>query len=222
MSERSPEHFVIGKTVLGRPIECLHFVPPSYARKKPKALLFGAIHGDEPLGVFCLTELATELLAMPPGRETWIIPALNLDGLAGGSKNNANDVDLNRNFGSANFSTEYKPGYFPGKVAEDQPEACALSKLIDETGVTRLIAVHSPFRTVNWDGTGQALAEGMAERNGYGASSDIGYATPGSFGSKYGVDQDCEVITLEIPLLEPVEAWQQNRTALRFALDLPE
>ncbi len=217
-----PEHFEIGKTVLGRPIECLHFAPPAYAKPKAKALLFGAIHGDEPLGIYCLARLATELLAMAPGRETWIIPALNLDGVAGGSKNNANDVDLNRSFAAHNWSPDYKAGYFPGKSAEDQPEAQALSKLIEASGATRLIALHSPFRTVNWDGSGQALAEGMGQRNGYGASSDIGYPTPGSFGSKYGVDRDFEVITLEIPMLSDEEAWRENRSALRYALDLPE
>ncbi len=217
-----PGQFEIGKTVLGRSIQCLHFSAPSYAKDKPKAILFGAIHGDEPIGVYCLGKLALELAAMPPGRETWIIPALNLDGLAGGSKNNANDVDLNRSFASANWSAEHKAGYFPGKHAESEPEAEALAKLIDETGATRLIALHSPFRTVNWDGAGQALAEEMGKRNEYGASSDIGYATPGSFGSKYGVDRQCEVITMEIPLLEDEEGWQQNRSALRFALDLPD
>lgn len=207
--------------MLGRSIECLHFSPPGYATDKPKAILFGAIHGDEPIGVYCLGKLALELAAMPPGRETWIIPALNLDGLAGGSKNNANDVDLNRSFAAKNWSPDHKPGYFPGKSAESEPEAQALSRLIDESGATRLIALHSPFRTVNWDGKGKALAEEMGRLNDYGASSDIGYPTPGSFGSKYGVDRECEVITFEIPLLEEEEAWQQNRSALRFALDLP-
>lgn len=216
-----PDHFEIGKTVLGRSIECLHFTPPDYAKPKAKAILFGAIHGDEPIGVHCLAKLAIELAAMPPGRETWIIPALNLDGLAGGSKNNANDVDLNRSFAAKNWSPEHKPGYFPGTSAESEPEAQALSRLIDESGATRLIALHSPFRTVNWDGAGKALAEEMGRLNDYGASSDIGYPTPGSFGSKYGVDRDCEVITLEIPPLDDEEAWQQNRAALRFALDLP-
>lgn len=211
----------MAKTVMGRSIQCLRFSPPSYAKDKPKAILFGAIHGDEPLGVFCLSKLALELAAMPPGRETWIIPALNLDGLAGGSKNNANDVDLNRSFAAKNWSPEHKPGYFPGKSAESEPEASALAKLIEESGATRLIALHSPFRTVNWDGSGQELAEEMGRLNGYGASSDIGYPTPGSFGSKYGVDRDFEVITMEIPMLEQEEAWQQNRAALRFALDLP-
>ena len=64
------DHFELGKTVLGRAIDCLHFVPPRYAQDKPKAILFGAIHGDEPLGVYCLGQLVTELLAMPPGRPT--------------------------------------------------------------------------------------------------------------------------------------------------------
>lgn len=216
-----PEQFEIGKTVMGRTIHCLHFAAASFAKDKPKALLFAAIHGDEPIGVYCLGKLAVELAAMPPGRETWIIPALNLDGLAGGAKNNANDVDLNRSFAAANWSSMHKAGYFPGKSAESEPEAQALAKLIDKSGATRLIALHSPFRTVNWDGTGEALAEEMGTLNKYGASADIGYATPGSFGSKYGADRQCEVITLEIPMLGDEEAWQQNRAALRFALDLP-
>jgi protein MpaA len=215
------EQFEIGKSHLGRPIVCLHFEPPSYAKPKPGAILFGAIHGDEPLGCYCLGKLAAELLATPPGRETWIVPELNPDGLAGGSKNNARDVDLNRNFAASNWVAEHKAGYNPGSTPESEPETRALSDLIETTGATRLIALHSPFRTVNWDGAGKELAEEMASRNGYGASASIGYPTPGSFGSKYGVDRGAEVITLEIPFLEDEEAWQQNRSALRFALDLP-
>lgn len=210
----------IGATVLGRPITAYHFVPPQYATPKPAAILFGAIHGDEPLGAHCLAQLALELTARPPGRDTWLIPALNLDGLAGGSKNNANDVDLNRNFAASSWTAEHKPGYFPGPAPESEPETQALVALIERTGATRLIALHSPFRTVNWDGAGEALATAMAERNGYGATADIGYPTPGSFGSKYGADLGSEVITLEIPLLEPDEAWEQNREALLYCVDL--
>lgn len=184
-------------------------------------MLFGAIHGDEPLGVYCLGKLCEQLIERPPGRDTWIIPALNIDGLAGGSKNNANDVDLNRNFQASNWTPEHKPGYFPGRIPESEPETQALVALIERVGAQRLIALHSPYRTVNWDGSGQELAEAMAELNGYGASDDIGYPTPGSFGSKYGKELGLEVITLEIPFLEEDEAWQQNRAALRYALDLP-
>jgi protein MpaA len=149
-----------------------------------------------------------------------LIPALNLDGLAGGSKNNANDVDLNRNFDAANWSAEHAAGYFPGAAPASEPETRALIDLIEQSGATRLIALHSPFRTVNWDGAGQALAEEMAARNGYGATADIGYPTPGSFGSRYGVELGLEVVTLEIPMIEPAEAWAENRDALLYSVNL--
>jgi len=211
----------IGRSVLGRPIHALAFDPASYARPRPAAILFGAIHGDEPLGVHCLIELARELVAMPPGRQTWIIPVLNPDGLAGGSKNNAHDVDLNRNFAASNWVATHKPGYSPGKAPESEPETRALVALIERVGATRLVALHSPYRTVNWDGSGQALAEEMGRLTGYGASADIGYPTPGSFGSRYGVDLGLEVITLEIPMVDPGQAWDECREALRHAVDLP-
>lgn len=211
----------IGQTVLGRAIVAVHFLPPSYARPRPPAVLFGAIHGDEPLGVYCLARLCDDLLERPPGRETWIIPALNPDGLAAGSKNNANDVDLNRNFAAADWTPTHKPGYKPGPAPESEPETRALVELIERTGCQRCVALHSPYRTVNWDGAGRALAEAMAALNGYGATGDIGYPTPGSFGSRYGKDLGLEVVTLEIPFIEEDEAWQQNRAALRHALDLP-
>jgi protein MpaA len=211
----------IGRTVMGRPIMALHLTPPAYAMERPPALLFGAIHGDEPLGVHCLVELVGEMVAQPPGRDTWIIPALNLDGLAAGTKNNANDVDLNRNFAAANWSSAHKAGYFPGAGPESEPETQALAELIARSGAERLVALHSPFRTVNWDGRGKELAEQMAAQNGYGASGDIGYPTPGSFGSRYGVDLGLEVITLEIPFMDEEQAWRENRGALRVVIDLP-
>ena len=213
---------VIGHSVLGRPIEAIRFLPPSYARPRPTAILFGAIHGDEPAGVLCLERLCAELIERPPGRETWIVLALNPDGLAAGTKNNAHDVDLNRNFAATSWVRTHKAGYDPGPTPGSEPEARAIAELIEHTGATRLIALHSPFRTVNWDGSGEALAVEMGALNGYGASADIGYPTPGSFGSRYGRDLGLEVITLELPYFEASEqAWIENRSALRLAVDLP-
>lgn len=212
----------LGQSVLGRPIEAIHFLPPSYAQPRPPAILFGAIHGDEPVTALMLERLADELVERPPGRDTWIIPCVNPDGVAAGSKNNARDVDLNRNFAAANWTAAHEPGYRPGAAAEDQPETQLLVDLIARSGAQRLIAVHATFRVVNWDGAGKALAEEMAARCGYPASGDIGYPTRGSFGSKYGVDLGLEVITLEVPYLDVDErAWTETRTALRWAVDLP-
>jgi protein MpaA len=214
---------VIGQTVLGRPIEAVQFLPPSYAKPRPPAILFGAIHGDEPVSQLMLERLADELIERPPGRETWIIPVVNVDGLLAGTRNNANDVDLNRNFASTSWGTEQRPGYHPGSAAEDQPETQALAALIDHVGAERLIAVHATYRMVNWDGRGEQLAIEMGERCGYPVERDMGYPCPGSFGTKYGVERGLEVITLESPYLVADErGWLECRSALRWSVDLPD
>ncbi len=212
----------IGTTVSGRPIEAIVFSPPSYARPRPPAVIFGAIHGDEPVTRLQAERLIEELLDRPPGRETWIIPAVNVDGLLGGSKNNARDVDLNRNFAARNWAATAPPGYGPGAAPESEPETQALAALIARTGAERLIALHATYRVMNWDGRGRELAEEMARLAGYPASGDIGYPTPGSFGSKYGHDLGLEVVTVEVPYLDADErGWTETRAALRWAVDLP-
>jgi protein MpaA len=214
---------VIGHTVLGRPIEAVHFTPPEYARPRPAALLFGAIHGDEAVTQLMLERLCDELIERPPGRDTWIVPCVNVDGVLAGTRNNANDVDLNRNFAAASWGEQRRPGYNPGRAPEDQPETQALVALIERIDAHRLIALHSTFRMVNWDGRGEALAIELSARCGYPVEPTMGYPTPGSFGCKYGIEQDREVITLEVPYLGIDEqAWHDCRTALRWCVDLPE
>jgi len=151
-------------------------------------------------------------------RAAWILPVANPDGFLARTKDNARGVDLNRNFAAASWRAEHQPGYDPGPTPESEPETRALAALIARSGATRLIALHSPFRTVNFDGPARALAERMAALNGYGASADIGYPTPGSFGSRYGRDLGLEVITLEIPAIPLEQAWTENRAALHATL----
>ncbi len=214
---------VIGHTVLGRPILAEWFDPPGYAKPRPPALLFGAIHGDEPASQLMLERLADELVERPPGRETWIVPCVNVDGILAGTRNNANDIDLNRNFASASWGTQRRPGYNPGGAAEGQPEAQALGALIDRVQPHRIVTVHATYRMVNWDGCGEQLAREMSARCGYPAEGDMGYPTPGSFGAKYGTERGLEVITLESPYLVADEAaWLETRTALRWCVDLPD
>jgi protein MpaA len=205
-----------GSSVRGRPLT--HRTWPG--RGAPPVLLFGAIHGDEPLGSACLFALADELDAEPPpARQVIIVPVANPDGLLAGHKQNAHQVDLNRNFAARSWKAEHAPGYGPGPAPESEPETQALVALIEKTGARRLISLHSPLRTVNHDGPAEALARRMAEANGYGASADIGFPTPGSFGQKYGQDLGCEVITLEIPHMPAARAWGENRRALLLTLE---
>jgi protein MpaA len=205
----TPPYEEIGRSVLGRPILARRF-----AGDRPCVLLKGAIHGDEPLGASLLVRLAAEIV----DAHAWILPVANPDGYLVDRKHNERGVDLNRNFPSANWSAEHKPGYFPGDAAASEPETQALIALIDRIRPAAIVSIHSPFRTVNYDGPARELAERMAARNGYGASADIGYPTPGSFGSCYGIDRAVPVITLEIPRITVEEAWIQNRDALLEAL----
>ena len=66
---------------------------------------------------------------------------------------------------------------------------------------------------------GQALASRMSALNGYPVTANIGYPTPGSFGSWAGIDQGIPVITLELPReLSGERAWETNRQALIASL----
>lgn len=203
---------VIGRTVLGRPIEAVHFVPPAYAKPRRPALLVGAIHGDEPASQLMLERLADELVARPPGRDTWIVPCLNGDGMLAGTRDNANGVDLN-----SNFLERRRDGAAPA----DQPETRALVELIARTGAWRLVAIHALHRRVTWTGCGEALARDMAERSGYCAEPDTD-PHPGSFAAKYGMELGREVVVLESPYLVADEAaWLETASALRWCVDLP-
>ena len=59
-------------------------------------VVVGCIHGDEPAGIAVTRVLAT--LRPPAGVDLWLIPDMNPDGVAAGTRVNADRVDLNRNF----------------------------------------------------------------------------------------------------------------------------
>jgi protein MpaA len=58
-------------------------------------LVVGCIHGNETAGI--AVARALERLS-PPDLDLWIVPDLNPDGVAAGTRQNAHGVDLNRNF----------------------------------------------------------------------------------------------------------------------------
>jgi protein MpaA len=181
------------------------------------AFIFGAIHGDEPASATLCRRFLDELAAAPPATRTLVMPVANPDGLARNHKDNARGIDLNRNFDARNWQRRHQPGYDPGLAPLSEPEAQLLATLIARFSPRVLVAVHQPFRCVNWDGAGAALAAAMAAACGYPAVASVGYPTPGSFGSRYGVDAGLPVITFELPRPMPDADWAPCLAALRCA-----
>lgn len=204
----------------GRPIEAID-ISGVRSATGVGALVFGAIHGDEPGSADLCRRFVEALAASPPAYRTIVIPALNPDGLAARKKNNARDVDLNRNFAARNWTREHPPGYDPGTAAQSEPETAALAAIIEHLQPRALVAVHQPFACVNWDGSGQGLADAMSEACGYPSVATVGYPTPGSFGSRYGVDEGRSVVTFELPRPVPDADWPGCLLALRCATIFP-
>ena len=83
----------LGHSVHSRPIVAYEVG----SQDAPKTMLVvGCIHGNEPAGIAIAAAL--EHVRPPRGIALWIVPDLNPDGVAAGTRHNADDVDLNRNF----------------------------------------------------------------------------------------------------------------------------
>jgi protein MpaA len=81
----------VGRSWQGRPIEAVEVGNPAGTR----VLVFGCIHGDETGGIAVADALERQA---PDDLDLWIVPDLNPDGVAAGTRQNAHGVDLNRNF----------------------------------------------------------------------------------------------------------------------------
>jgi protein MpaA len=82
---------LLGRSWQGRPIEAVEVGDPSGTR----VLVVGCIHGNETAGIAIAHALAR---LSRRGLDLWIVPDLNPDGVAAGTRQNAHGVDLNRNF----------------------------------------------------------------------------------------------------------------------------
>jgi protein MpaA len=182
-------------------------------------LVVGGVHGNEPSSVEATRALDAWLGANPPARAVLVVPALNLDGLARATKDNAAGVDLNRNFPARNWSPAHPGGYFPGERPLSEPEAAWLLRLIEEEDVSAVVAVHAPLACVNFDGPAREWAESVAAAAGWPVRASLGYPTPGSLGSWFGVDRARPIHTLELPSGPYRDFRAQADAALRSAVE---
>jgi protein MpaA len=114
---------LLGYSVDGRPI--VAFVGGDSSAKR-QVLVVGYIHGNEPAGT-AITSVLTSL-RVPAGIGLWVIPTLNPDGGAAGTRGNARGVDLNRNFP---WHWQHLTGvYYSGTKPLSEPESRIAYRLI--------------------------------------------------------------------------------------------
>jgi protein MpaA len=190
--------------VHGAPIE----VRVAGDRKAPmRVLVVGSIHGDETAGHAVIRRLRA--MGAPGGMRIWTVRTVNPDGVAAGTRGNARGVDLNRNFPTrdwrpdpvAHRSTLDDPRdvlLTPGAHAGSEPETQALMSLIRELRPEAVIALHAPLGCID-DPHASAIGRWLAERTGLPLVADVGYPTPGSFGT-WGAEQGIPVVTYEFAL----------------------
>jgi protein MpaA len=139
---------VIGRSVQGRAIRAYRLGDPT---SPVKAVVLGAIHGDEPAGI----RVTEGIRRGRPVHEVdlWVIPTINPDGVARNRRQNARGVDLNRNF-------PYNWGrltgkYYSGPHALSEPESRALKRFLDRVRPRFMVSFHQPLHGVGSDRKGK-------------------------------------------------------------------
>ncbi len=185
--------------------------------------ILAAIHGNEPAGTTLVRRLGKYLQQqshLMEGRRVVLLAVANPDGFAHRSRFNANGVDLNRNFPSANRVNERQSGATP----LSEPEARVLKQLIEQYSPDRIISLHQPLACIDYDGPGTTLAVRMAQYCNLPVKK-LG-ARPGSLGSYAGVDLGIPIITFEMRQndsgLDSNALWQRYGKALVAAIVYPE
>ena len=220
--------YSLGQSVQGRTIWGLKITDnPDVKENEPKVRICGLHHGNEYMSGELPLLLAYHLVQnysvnpaitqLVNNREIWIIPMLNPDGREAGTRNNANGVDLNRNY-----------GYMVPLSANpySQPETQAMRNNALENNFVLSLSFHCSGDIVNyiWNYKAQrapdnavieylsyqyAFHNGYWVVEGYEWYQTLGDCNDFSYGCRGGIDWTIEVQNSNIP-----QAWNLNRDAM--------
>lgn len=207
-----------GRSLLGAPL--IWFPAPLAGPQS--GLIIAGTHGDENASVVTLS-CALRTLA-PELRRHHVILAVNPDGCQLGLRANANGVDLNRNFPSANWKageTVYRWNnaaeqrdvvLLTGSRPGSEPESRALCQLIHQITPAWVVSFHDPLACIE-DARDSELGQWLAGAFTLPLVSSVGYETPGSFGS-WCNDIGLHCITAEFPAISSDEASERYLSAM--------
>jgi predicted deacylase len=164
----------IGTSSQGRSINAYYF-----GNGATTVLYTGAIHGSEAstksLMDRWIQDLETKARNIPAHITVVVVPMINPDGIARGSRTSFNNVDLNRNFATTDWQkdiTTVGNQPFPGgggDVAMSEPETKAVAGLAQRLRPKVILSYHSIGSMVaaNQAGNSTGLAATYAQLSGY-------------------------------------------------------
>ena len=129
-------------------------------------MVIGGVHGNEPVTPPAVRGMVEA--AIPADVEVWLIPELNPDGVAAGTRWNAAGVDLNRNFGWDWRSSDGGPSAF------SEVEAQTAAGLINAFEPDLVVWVHQPYGYVSSIGdTPDAYEQAWSAASGLPVRPDV-------------------------------------------------
>jgi protein MpaA len=162
----------IGTSVEGQPIQSV-----SLGTGPEVVLVVGGLHTGEENPAADLAEqlaryIGQHVKELPPSVRVVFVPRANPDGYVGNTRVNADGVDLNRNWPTADWQPEAIHGaevVSAGTAPLSEPETSALHDYIDTLRPVVVISLHCYAAIVEPNDTGQAdqLAAGYAKAAGY-------------------------------------------------------
>lgn len=160
-------------------------------------LIIGVFHGEEPQGKFVIDKYLAENDFSEIENHLYFIPCLNPWGMECGVRVNKKSIDLNRNYPTKNWELTAKDENYSGDVAASETETKFMIELLEQLRPDIILSLHAPLKCVNYDGPAKEIANKIAEFCEYPVIEDLGYPTPGSFGTYCGVERNIPIITLE-------------------------
>lgn len=181
----------LGTSIQGRE---LAFTNIGYENGKVAIVVVGGIQGDQPTTRDLVNAIINDLKQnpekVPSDTRITLIPIINPDGLAMGSRYNAQSVDLNRNWDTADWkSNAAVPGYPDGKPGAggmqpfSEPETRALRDYLNNLQANvsslRILILHSSVRISSgqiYPGGNSALGLSNAYANATGYAIEQSWA----------------------------------------------
>lgn len=164
----------IGYSSRGRAINAYFF------GNGPRIVMYtGAIHGNEVGTKYLMDRWIQDLEAnarsIPGDKTVVVVPQINPDGVASGSRVNARNVDLNRNFATGDWQrdiTDVNNKPFPGGGGQSpmsEPETRAISALAQRLRPIMVASYHSIGGVVagNQAGSSVGMAAAYSQLSGY-------------------------------------------------------